>query len=520
MGEERYTWRESEARVNRLAHALRRKGLRRGERVAILSENRISFAEAIFALAKSGLVAVPINTHLVASEISRILDDCEAVAVLVGDDFLETARDGAGRVASVRFLAGLGEGAGEITPYKSLLGDGEESEPQLEEPLDGDDLLALLYTSGTSGFPKGVMYTHRQALFAAVIQVLAIGVARRHRVMLPTLLYSAAGFIGLASAIAAGATCHLLRFTVANALDVLERERISFTAFAPTRLKRVLTDPSIESRDLSSLEVLLYGGSPMPEATLRLAAQLLRVQEAGGCALRQTYATAETGLSGTVLEPEDHRLALMKDDYSHLLHSCGRPQMGVGVRILGRDWEELPDGEVGEVAVTSDAVMTGYWNLPEVTAEVLQGGWVRTGDLGRRDADGLLYLISRKNDMIVTGATNVYPSEVERVLAELEGVAECAVTSLPDPRWGEAVTAFIVASDAGRLDEHAVKSFCRHNLASYKRPKAVFFVDEIPRSPVGLPLRQELRRQALDLRTEASPRLGGSEGRNGWLQAS
>ncbi len=256
-------------------------------------------------------------------------------------------------------------------------------------------------------------------------------------------------------------------------------------------------DPGIEERHFRFLEVLLYGGSPMPESTLRRAAELLCSQGPGGCALRQTYATAETGLSGTVLGPEDHRLALMKDDYAHLLQSCGRPQTGVGVRILGRDWDELPNGEVGEVAVRSDAVMVGYWSRPEITAKALQGGWVKTGDLGRRNVDGLLYLISRKHDMIVTGATNVYPTEVERVLMKLDGVAECAVTSLPSPRWGEAVTAFIVREEGAQLDESSVKRLCRHHLASYKRPKAVYFLDEIPRSQVGHPLRQELRRHAL-----------------------
>ena len=172
--------------------------------------------------------------------------------------------------------------------------------------------------------------------------------------------------------------------------------------------------------------------------------------------------------------------------------------MDVGVRILGPDWEELPAGELGELAVASDTNMVGYWNRPEVTAEILQGGWVKTGDLARRDADGYFYLIDRKDDMIVTGATNVYPTEVERILESHEDVVDCAVTSLPHPRWAEAVTAFVVRRAAAQLDEGAVKSFCRRHMASYKRPKAVYFIDEIPRNPAGRPLRAQLRRRILE----------------------
>jgi acyl-CoA synthetase (AMP-forming)/AMP-acid ligase II len=498
MGEERYTWRQSEARANRLAHALRKRGLHRGDRVAILSENRISFAEAIFALARSGLVVVPINVRLVKGEVARILDDCEVASVLADDAHLELARDSAGQVESVHLLASLEEGGGIVPSYRTLLDEGEERAPPLDEPIADDEVLALLYTSGTSGFPKGVMYTHRRALRATIVQVLATGSARHHVVMLSTPLYSAAGFLGIASAVAEGSPCHLLRFTVASALATLARERVTFTSFVPTTLQRILEHPHFGDYDLSSLEVLLYGGCPMPAATLRHAAEALQAQAPGGCGLRQTFATAETGLAGTVLEPEDHRFALARSDYAHLLLSCGRPQTGVKVRILDADWENLPDGELGEIAVSSDANMVGYWNRPEATTEVLQGSWVKTGDLARRDADGYFYLIDRKNDMIVTGATNVYPSEVERTLADHEAVADCAVTGLPHPRWGEAVTAFIVRHEGAQLDEAAVKAFCRRRLASYKRPKSVYFIDEIPRNPAGRALRRQLRLQVSD----------------------
>ncbi|MEM7355843.1 MAG: AMP-binding protein [Acidobacteriota bacterium] len=487
LGDLRLTWRQVEVRTNCLAHALFRRGLRRGDRVGILAHNSISFVEALFALARSGLVAVPINARLTAADVAGVLEDCSARGLLAGDAHLEVARDAAGQVSAMHLLAGLGEGGGEIESYAALLASGEESEPPLNKPIRGDELLVLLYTSGTTGFPKGVMYTHQRALLGTLIHVLAIGCARRHRVLLPSPLYSAAGFAGIACHVAVGSPCHLLQFNVENALATLVRERITFTNLVPTTLRMLLEHPHFGDYDLSHLEVLLYGGSPMPEATLRRASAALR------CGFRQTFATSETGLAGTVLEPEDHVLALADEACKHLLLSCGRPQVGVGVRILDADWREMPQGEVGEIAVACDANMTGYWNRPEATAEALRNGWLKTGDLARRDEDGFFYLVDRKHDMIVTGALNVYPSEVERTLARHPRVADVAVVGIPDPRWGEAVTACVVPSSGGPPAEQELLDFCRERLAGYKRPKAVHFFDEIPRNPAGKPLRRVLR---------------------------
>ncbi|MEM7586276.1 MAG: AMP-binding protein [Acidobacteriota bacterium] len=492
MGDLCLTWRQTEARTNRLAHALRRRGVARGERVAILAKNSVAFVEALFALARLGAVAVPINARLNAAEVAGILTDCEASAMLAGDAHLEIARDAAGKAPSVRIVAGLGQGQGEIPAYRQLLDEGDESEPPLERPIAGDDLLILLYTSGTTGFPKGVMYTHRRALLGTVVHVLAIGCAHRHRVMLPSPLYSAAGFAGIACHVAVGSTCHLLQFSIEGALETLARERITFTNLVPTTLRMTLEHPDFERYDLSALEVLLYGGSPMPEPTLRRAAEAL------SCGFRQTFATSETGLAGTVLEPEDHARALLDPAGHHLLLSCGRPQVGVGVRILDEAWHEMPDGEIGDIAVACDANMTGYWNRPEATAEVLRDGWLKTGDLARRDEDGFFYLVDRKHDMIVTGALNVYPSEVERTLIEHADVADVAVVGLPDERWGEAVTAFVVPRPEASLDVAALTAFGRERLAGYKRPKAIHVIDEIPRNPAGKPLRRELRRRFSD----------------------
>ncbi|MEM7049234.1 MAG: AMP-binding protein [Acidobacteriota bacterium] len=482
-----YTWRQGYGRALRLADRLRQIGLRPGERVLLLGNSSVAWSEALFALAGAGLVAVPVNTRLTAEEIAGIGRDCEARGLLVSDELLERGRDAAGQVPTLRFVGGLGKGSGEVAGYDRLLAEGAEDEAAFAGPIAPEDLLLLLYTSGTTGFPKGVMYSHGSALQATLVHVLAIASAHRHRVMLPSPPYSAAGFAGLACAVAVGSPTFLLRFSLDGALETLASQRITFTNLVPTTVRMLLDHPRFGDYDLSALEVLLYGGSPMREATLRDADRAL------GCAFRQTFATSETGLSGTVLEPEDHRRALDDPDAGHLLLSCGRPQVGVGVRLLSNDGVEVPDGEVGEVAVACTGNMVGYWNRPEATAAVLQDGWLRTGDLARRDEHGYFYLVDRKHDMIVTGALNVYPTEIERTLSRHPAVADCAVIGVPDEKWGEAVKALVVPRPGENLSADLLITWAREHLAGFKRPKSVEFVDQIPYNPAGKPLRRLLR---------------------------
>jgi len=483
----RYTWAESDARANRLAHAVRRSGVARCDRVGILSHNSVEYVEAIFALARLGVAAVPVNSRLVASEVAYILKDAEATGLFAGDEHLDVARDAAGQSATTTRLFGLGRGGGEVRGFDALIADESEHEPLLDRPIAGDELFMLLYTSGTTGFPKGVMYPHWPALRGIVVHVLAIGSARRHRVMLPAPLYSAAGFAGFTCAVAVGSCTDILRYSPEAALATIARERITFTNLVPTTLKMLLERDDLDRYDLRSLEVLLYGGSPMPEPTLRLASRLL------SCGFRQTFATSETGCSGTVLEPEDHRRALDEPGFAERLLSCGRPQVGVGVHIVGDDWQELPRGEIGEVAVACDGNMSGYWNNPEATARVLRHGWIRTGDLARQDDDGYVYLVDRKHDMIVSGALNVYPVEVERVVLAHPAVGDCAVIGVPDPRWGEGVKALVVVKPGAVVTESELLVFCEGRLAGYKRPRSVTLVPEIPRNAAGKILRRQLR---------------------------
>ena len=240
--------------------------------------------------------------------------------------------------------------------------------------------------------------------------------------------------------------------------------------------------------DLSSLEVLLYGGSPIPEPVLREA-----MERFPKCGFRQTFATTETGCAGTVLEPSEHRLALEYTEKKHLLQSCGRPQTNVDVRIVDENWNALSANEVGEIAICTEANMIGYWNNAEATEKALRDGWLRTGDMARIDADGYLYLVDRKNDMIVSGALNVYPSEVERVLQEHESVFEVAVIGVESEKWGEEVKAVIVLKEGAKVSEKDLIGFCDGKLAGFKKPKTVEFIDKLPRNLTGKILKKDLR---------------------------
>lgn len=487
----RLSWRELNARACRLANALQKLGIQRGDRVALFARNSHQWVEALFGLAKIGAVSVTVNYRLTAPEVEYIVSNASARAILCGVSEMETARTVANKVDSVRWLIGLNGATGSgIEEYEALVARGEEGEPWLNSPLRFDEPAMLLYTSGTTGFPKGAVYTHGSLLVGMFVHVHAIGSRRTHRVLLPSPLYSAAGIAGIYCAVFVGSQITLLNFEAQLALETIQRERITFTNLVPTTIQMLLARADIGNYDLSSLEVLLYGGSPIPEPVLRDA--MVRLPN---CSFRQTFAATETGCSGTVLEPREHREALENPALAHRLLSCGRPQVCVDVQVFGADGKVLPPGEVGEIGVRTEANMTGYWNNPAATARTIRDGWVFTGDMARVDEDGYIYLVDRKNDLIVSGALNVYPSEVERVLYTHPAVYECAVIGVPSEQWGEAVKAVVVVREGMTLTEAELIVYCEGQLAGFKKPKSVDFVATLPRNLTGKILRRELREQ-------------------------
>ncbi|MBS1797700.1 MAG: AMP-binding protein [Acidobacteria bacterium] len=481
FGEKRLTWKELDDRAKAFAASLFELGLKPGDRVAIYARNSNQWVEALFGLAQVGLVAVTVNYRLTAVEAAFIVENSGAKAVICDDSTEPNA-------LRIKEITNCLQHVVNPPLFENLIESGRSKDLCQTPVIRGADPALLLYTSGTTGFPKGAVYSHYSLLAGMLVHVHAIASRQTHRVMLPSPLYSAAGIAGIFCAVYVASQISLINYDVETACLTIERDRITFTNLVPTTIQMLLASESSRKYDLSSLEVLLYGGSPIPEPVLREA-----MRRFPKCGFRQTFATTETGCSGTVLEPAEHRLALENIDRKHLLQSCGRPQTNVDVRIVDENRNFLGAGEIGEIAVRTEANMIGYWNNPEATNDVMRDGWLRTGDMARMDEDGYFYLVDRKNDMIVSGALNVYPSEVERVLQEHPAVYEVAVIGVPSEKWGEEVKAVVVLKPGASAGPRDIIDFCEGRLAGFKKPKTVEFIDRLPRNLTGKILKKDLR---------------------------
>ena len=476
----RFTWSELNTRAVAFANSLFSLGLERGDRVAIYAKNSNQWVEALFGLAQVGLVSVTVNYRLTANEVKFIVENSGAKVIICDESTEQNS-------LQVKEKANCLEQVINPRLFENLICQSPKSKVQSPESK-AEEVAMLLYTSGTTGFPKGAVYSHRSLLVGMLVHVQAIASRQTHRVMLPSPLYSAAGIAGIYCAVYVGSQISLINYDVETACKTIERDKITFTNLVPTTIQMLLASEISRKYDLSSLEVLLYGGSPIPENVLREA-----MQRFPKCGFRQTFATTETGCAGTVLEPSEHRLALESLEKKHLLQSCGRPQTNVDVRIVDDNWNFLPANEVGEIAIRTEANMVGYWNNDAATAKTLRDGWLLTGDMARMDADSYLYLVDRKNDMIVSGALNVYPSEVERVLQEHESIFEVAVIGIKSEKWGEEVKAVVVLKEGENVLEKDIINYCEGKLAGFKKPKTVEFIDKLPRNLTGKILKKDLR---------------------------
>ncbi|WP_181783081.1 class I adenylate-forming enzyme family protein [Pseudonocardia pini] len=478
------TWAAVNERANRLGTALRAAGLHTGDRVAVCSRNTAEWPEIVFGLAKAGLVAVPINIRLSAPEIAHQLTDSGARAGIVHSD--QTALAGEVFTAQLELVVQIGgEEAGK--DYESVLAGSVDADPT-PATLTHDDVQFLLYTSGTTGHPKGVVQLHRGMVAQALDTSLATEAVSSDVTLGTTPCFTAGGMVRTVSGMFLGQTLVLHpRFDPEQVVAEIERSRVTMTTFIPTMLMRTLKVlENGPDRDVSSLRRISYGSAPVPPGLAQEAMARL------GCDLQQRYGATEAGGQATILTPADHRAAVAGDE--GLLASCGRETAMAEIRIVDEAGEDLPTGETGEIVVRSDMVAAGYWNRPEASAETFRPTGLWTGDLGRLDERGYLYIAGRKTDMIISGGFNVYPAEIERVLAAHPGVDLVTVVGLPDPEWGETPVAVVVRSgtpDPGL--EESLREHCRGNLAGYKQPRRFEFRDELPLGPAGKILKREVR---------------------------
>jgi acyl-CoA synthetase (AMP-forming)/AMP-acid ligase II len=475
------TFSEVNLRMNRLANGLAALGVYPGERVAVLSRNRPEAFEA-YGASKRGAVILPLNWRLARDELLHPLADGEPAVVLADSAFTDLIDELRQQLPWVRIFIRFGEPSPSWLNYEDLLARSSSAEPR--SPVVESDLLCLMYTSGTTGRPKGAMLTHG-------------GLMRNCRAAADWMLGLRSGDVALAAmplfhvggmwyhlfpAFVTGCTTILApEFSPENILALIQRYGVSYAHFVPTMINALVNLPNVTKTDLSQLRVVYYAASPMPVDLLRRAMATLP-----HCEFIQGYGSTEAGMV-TVLTAEDHRHAITNDPRQALLSSCGRP-LHCEVAILDAD-----RSGIGEIAVRSDRTMAGYWRNPAATNTVMKDGWLRTGDLGTLNNNGYLTIADRKHDMIVSGGENIYPREVEDALEQDPCVLEAAVFGLPDPHWVEKVAAAVVLRPGYAATPDEMRERVKTHLAGYKCPKYIFVCDNLPKSGAGKVLKKQLR---------------------------
>jgi acyl-CoA synthetase (AMP-forming)/AMP-acid ligase II len=464
-------------------------GLGKGDRVAILSRNRTEYVEA-YCVSKAGMVGMPLNWRLALPELSYLLQNSEA-KVILADEFHTPVADAlAQQSPQLAHRISLDGPRPGWLDYQDLLDSASNAEPTVE--VDPKEPLSLFYTSGTTGLPKGVNLTH-QGLLRNAGEVAELGLELTPQdvtVSVMPLFHVGGMWYHLFPSYLSGCTTVLDDDPRPdNILKLLMEHKANNIHLVPTMIASLINLPGVADASLDHLRWMYYAASNIPEQVLR---QALRVFSKAG--FLQSYGSTEAGVC-TALIPDDHRLALSDPKREDLLNSCGRPFGSTDLMVLDPQGAEVPLGEIGEVTVKSPKLMGGYWRNPSADRDALQDGWLRTGDLARRDEEGYVYIVGRKHDMIVTGGENVYPHEVENALYHNPDVAEAAVIGLPHPKWVEQVAAIVVLKDGHSVGADQILSNCRQQLAGYKCPKEIFFAESLPKNPAGKILKRKLREQ-------------------------
>jgi fatty-acyl-CoA synthase len=480
-----FSYRALNRRINRLARFLLRLGVEKGDRVALLLYNCNQYLEAFFALSKIGAILVPLNYRLVAKELEFILNDSGARTIIFEPALVElvTAIKGRVSVNEGRFIC-IGDGVPDwAIGYESGLAGELDDEPEMSEPAGDEDIHIIMYTSGTTGFPKGAMLSHRKTFFN-VLNADIFYELTQHDILLVTrpLIHSGGLLVESVPMLYKGGTIIMKRhFRAGDIMEAIEKYRVTVLEASSTMFKFILEQTDMKQYDLSSLKCCFTGGE-------RVAQSLLKEYYERGMVISQIYGQTET--STITWLPLVNAVSK--------LGSSGIPVFHGEVGIVDKEGRQVKAGEVGEIVVSGDIMMTGYWGRPELTKETIVDGRLHTGDLARMDEEGFFYIVDREKDMYISGGENVYPAEIEKVYLENTRIENVAVVGIPDDKWGEVGIAFVVLKEDEQMTEEEAIGFCDGRLARYKIPKKVLFVRNLPMTVTQKIMRNRLKQDYLE----------------------
>lgn len=489
--DKRYTFSQLNERVNRLANGLMKLGIGKGERVAFIQVNCNQCVEAYFAVAKMGAIYLPLNFRAKEKELAYMLNTAEATTVIMGERYVPMIKSIQPDCKTLKHLISIEEKHDDMLYYEDIIKGGSADDVFTE--IDDDDTTILMYTAGTTGFPKGVMLSHTSFSSYMLENVTPADPEASESNILTVPLYHVAGIQAMMAAIYGGRTLVMERqFEPEEWMTLVETEKANRAMMVPTMLKQLLDHPNFKKHDLSSLKVITYGAAPMPLPVIRKA-----LEEFPGVSFINAFGQTETASTITALGPEDHVLTGTPEEIEKKLQrlaSIGKPMSDVEMKVIDEDGNTLPPGEAGEILARGPRVMSGYWKDEEKTAKTIdKDGWVHTGDVGYVDEAGYYFLSGRSSDMIIRAGENISPEELENVIREHAKVEDVAVIGVPDETWGEEPRAVVIPKKGEKPTEAEIMEWCRERLASFKRPRSVVFVDELPRNPMGKLIKREIR---------------------------